>query len=163
MAETIKQISSTFKGDLRKSRTSCRGLVVQDGKVLLVHELNKDVYMSPGGGLEQGESLEECCRRELMEEAGLQVEVGEHLFEIYEYVFDELFIANYFLCKVTGVGEMALTPTEIDHGVTPEWVEIDKAIEIFSHYSEKTPDHESLYLREYTVLNKYLKRNEPAV
>ena len=158
LAETIKQYSSTFKGELRNSRTSCRGLVVQDGKVLLVHELKNGVYMSPGGGLEQGESLEECCRRELMEEAGLQVEVGEHLFEIYEYVFDELFIANYFLCKVTGVGEMALTPTEIDHGVTPEWVDIEKAIEIFSHYKEKTPDHESLYLREYTVLNKYLGR-----
>ena len=53
---------------------------------------------------------------------------------------------------------MALTPTEIDHGVTPEWVDIENAIEIFSHYKEKTPDHESLYLREYTVLNKYLEK-----
>ncbi len=158
MAETINQYSSTFKEPIRKSRTSCRGIVVNDGKVLLIHELNKDVYMSPGGGLEQGESLTECCRRELMEEAGLDVSVGEHLFEIYEYVFDELFIANYFLCEVKGTGKQALTPTEIDHGVTPEWVEIDKAIEIFSHYKEKTPDHESLYLREYTVLNKLFRK-----
>lgn len=158
MAEIINQYSSTFKEPIRKSRTSCRGIVVNDGKVLLIHELNKDVYMSPGGGVEQGESLVECCRRELMEEAGLDVSVGEHLFEIYEYVFDELFIANYFLCEVTGTGKQSLTPTEIDHGVTPEWVEIDEAIEIFSHYNEKTPDHESLYLREYTVLNKFLKK-----
>lgn len=156
MAEIINQVSSTVFEPLRKRRTSCRGIVINDGKVLLVHELNKDVYMSPGGGVEQGESLAECCRRELMEEAGLDVSVGEHLYTIYEYVFDELFIANYFLCEVIGVGEMALTPTEIDHGVIPEWVELEKAIEIFSHYKEKTPDHESLYLREYTILNKYL-------
>ena len=155
-AEIINQVSSTVFEPLRKSRTSCRGIVINDGKVLLVHELNKDVYMSPGGGFEQGESLAECCRRELMEEAGLDVSVGEHLYTIYEYVFDELFIANYFLCEVVGIGKMALTPTEIDHGVTPEWVELEKAIEIFSHYKEKTPDHESLYLREYTILNKYL-------
>ena len=157
-AEIINQYSKTFKEPIRKSRTSCRGIVIKDNKILLVHELNKDVYMSPGGGVEQGESFERCCRRELMEEVGLDVSVGEHLFTINEYVFDELFISNYFLCEVVGVGEMALTPTEIDHGVTPEWVDIEKAIEIFSHYKEKNPDHESLYLREYTVLNKFLKK-----
>ena len=156
MVEIIEQISKTFKEPLRNTRESCRGLVIKDGKVLLIHELNKDVFMSPGGGVEKGETLTQCCERELMEEAGLRVAVGEHLFTVNEYVFDELFIANYFLCEVIGEGKQALTPTEIDHGVTPEWVELEKAIEIFSHYKEKTPDHESLYLREYTILNKYM-------
>ena len=154
MAEIIEQISKTYKEPLRNTRESCRGLVVKDNKILLIHELNKDVYMSPGGGVEEGETLPQCCQRELMEEAGLRVSVGEHLFTINEYVFDELFIANYFICEIIGEGKQALTPTEIDHGVTPEWVDIEKAIEIFSHYKEKTPDIESLYLREYTILNK---------
>lgn len=154
MAEIIEQISKTYKEPLRNTRESCRGLVIKDNKILLIHELNKDVYMSPGGGVEAGETLPQCCQRELMEEAGLKVSVGEHLFTINEYVFDELFIANYFICEIIGEGKKALTPTEIDHGVTPEWVDVEKAIEIFSHYKEKTPDHESLYLREYTILNK---------
>lgn len=154
MAEIINQYSKTFKEPIRKSRTSCRGIVVDNGKILLTYESNKDVYMSPGGGLENGETLEDCCRREIMEESGIDVKVGEHLYIINEYVFDELFISNYFLCEVIGAGEQSLTETEIDHGVTPRWLEIEKAIEIFSHYKEKTPDHESLYLREYTILNK---------
>lgn len=158
MAEIIEQIGKTLKKPLRKTREACRGLVIKDGKILLIHELNKDVYMSPGGGVEEGETLSQCCERELMEEAGLKVSVGEHLFTINEYVFDELFIANYFLCEIIGEGKQALTPTEIDHGVTPEWVDIEKAIEIFSHYKEKTPDHESLYLREFTILNKFLEK-----
>lgn len=91
-----------------------------------------------------------------MEEAGLDVKVGEHLFTVNEYVFDEYHIAHYFLCEVIGAGEPSLTPIEIEHGVAPRWVEIEKAIEIFSHYGEKTPDQESLYLREYTILNKYI-------
>ncbi len=153
-AEIINQVSSTFHEPIRKSREACRCLAVKDGKILLTYETKKDVYMSPGGGLEKDESLEECCAREVMEESGLKVNVGEHLFTVNEYVFDELFIAHYFLCEVTGEGKQALTPTEIDHGVAPKWLEIEKAIEIFSHYKEKTPDHESLYLREYTVLNK---------
>lgn len=158
MAEIIEQICETLTKPLRKTRESCRGLVIKDGKILLIHELNKDVYMSPGGGVEEGETLTQCCERELMEEAGLKVNVGEHLFTINEYVFDELFIANYFLCEIIGEGKQALTPTEIDHGVTPEWVKLEKAIEIFSHYKEKTPDIESLYLREYTILNKFMKK-----
>ncbi len=157
-AEIIHQVSSTFREPIRKARVACRCLAIKDGKILLTYEKNKDVYMSPGGGVEEGESLPECCAREVMEESGLQVDVGEHLFTIYEYVFDELYIAHYFLCEVIGEGQQALTPTEIDHGVMPVWLDIDKAIEIFSHYKEKTPDHESLYLREYTVLNKYSER-----
>ena len=158
MAEILEQMSKTMTKPLRKIRESCRGLVINEGKVLLIHELNKDVYMSPGGGVEEGENLKQCCERELMEEAGLKVRVGSHLFTINEYVFDELFIANYFLCEVIGKGEQALTSTEIDHGVTPEWVGLEEAIEIFSHYKEKTPDIESLYFREYTILNKYMGR-----
>ncbi len=155
MVEIINQLSETFFEPLVKRRIACRGLVVSEGKILLSYERNKDVYMSPGGGLEEGESLEECCAREVLEESGVIVSAREQLFTINEYVFNELYIAHYFLCAVEGEGERSLTPTEIDHGMEPVWVDIDKAIEIFSHYKEKTPDIESLYLREYTVLNKF--------
>ncbi len=156
--EVIKQVSKTFFEPLVKERESCRGLVVKDGKVLLSYESNKGVYMSPGGGVENGEGLQECCARELLEETGLVVTVGQHFLTVKEYVFNELYISHYFLCQVKGEGEKQLTPTEIEHGMEPRWVELEKAIEIFSKYPEKTPDHESLYLREYTVLNKYINK-----
>lgn len=156
--EIITQVSKTFFEPIVKSRESCRGLVIENGKILLSHERHKDVFMSPGGGIEQGEAMKACCEREILEETGLIVTAGEHFITIKEYVFNELYISHYFLCKVTGKGEQQLTPTEIDHGMEPVWVELQKAIEIFSKYAEKTPDHESLYLREYTVLNKYLDK-----
>ncbi len=152
--EIINQVSKTFFEPIEKRRTSCRGIVIKDGKVLLSHELKKDVYMSPGGGLEEGESLAECCKREILEETGVIASVSEQVFTINEYVFNELYIAHYFICSPIGEGEASLTPTEIDHKMVPEWIDIEKAIEIFSHYPERTPDHESLYLREYTVLTK---------
>ena len=95
--EIINQVSKTFFEPIEKRRTSCRGIVMKDGKVLLSHELKKDVYMSPGGGLEEGESLAECCKREILEETGVIASVGEQVFTINEYVFNELYIAHY-LC-----------------------------------------------------------------
>ncbi len=155
--ETINQYSIHFDNPPKKTRPAARGLAVKDGKVLLTYEAKKDVYMSPGGGREGNESFEECCIRELKEESGYDVVPTEAFLVIYEYCFDTCYEAHYFLCDITGQGEANLTPTEIDHGVCPRWLPIEEAIEVFSHYDEKTEDHRSLYLREFTVLNKYLE------
>lgn len=55
------------------------GLVVLDGKVLLIRrgrEPYKDHWSLPGGGIERGERVRETVRREVLEETGLDVEVG---------------------------------------------------------------------------------------
>ncbi|ARV61492.1 DNA mismatch repair protein MutT [Nostocales cyanobacterium HT-58-2] len=36
----------------------------------------------PGGKVEPGESIEECIRREIFEELGIEIEVAEHLITI---------------------------------------------------------------------------------
>lgn len=161
--ETINQYSIHFDDPPKKTRPASRGLVIKDGKVLLTYEANKDVYMSPGGGREGTESFEECCIRELKEESGYDIVPYEPFLIINEYCFDTCYEAHYFLCDISGKGETNLTPTEKDHGVCPRWLPIEEAIEVFSHYDEKAEDHRSLYMREYTVLNKYLdykKRKE---
>jgi 8-oxo-dGTP diphosphatase len=55
------------------------GLIVQDGKVLLIRrgkEPYKDHWSLPGGGVEPGETLRHAVKREMREETGLDVEVG---------------------------------------------------------------------------------------
>ncbi len=50
------------------------GYLVQDGKLLLLHRPrppNADKWSPPGGKTEQGESPEQCLRREFQEETGL--------------------------------------------------------------------------------------------
>ncbi len=156
MVETINQYAKTYDNPPLKVRDASRGIVVENGKVLLSYEVNTNVYMSPGGGLEYGETLEECCIRELREETGYDVIPLERFITINEYCFETLYISNYFICKKVGACSQSLTEIEIEHGITPVWVDIDKAIEIFSDYPNKREDISSLYLREFTVLNKYL-------
>lgn len=155
MIETINQYAKNYDMPPLKERVAARGLVIENGKILLSYEVNTNVYMSPGGGVENGETLEECCIRELQEEAGCRIIPLQHFLIINEYCFDTLYVSNYFICKKTGDCDQSLTEIEIEHGITPVWIDIDKAIEIFSEYPNKREDIASLYLREYTVLTKY--------
>ena len=157
MIEVINQYAKTYSDPPEKERIASRGIIVENGKILLSHELNTGVYMSPGGGIEAGETLEECCIRELKEETGYEVKPIKHFVIINEYCFETMYISNYFICEKVGESKQALTEIEIEHGITPEWVEIEKALEIFGDYASKREDIASLYLREFTVLNKYIK------
>jgi len=157
--EVVELRSEHHSDPPERIRHSGRAIIIKDNKILLSHELNTDIYMSPGGGLEENEELSECCEREVEEETAYLVTAGSEFITVEEYCFETLYISHYFPCEIVGQGKSALTPTEIDHGITAEWVEIEKALEIFGKYEEKREDWRSLYLREFTVLNKYLQKN----
>jgi 8-oxo-dGTP diphosphatase len=56
------------------------GVIVDDGKVLLIRrakEPSLGQWSIPGGAVEVGEKLKEALRREIREETGLEVCVGE--------------------------------------------------------------------------------------
>lgn len=154
---TIKQFARAYTYPPERVRVGCRGLVVKDNKILLSCEERKNVYMSPGGGLEAGETLEECVMRELSEEAGFKVRPVKAFVRVKEYAYEVLWENNYFICEIVGECERNLTESEKYNKVSAKWVDIDEAIKIFSDYQSKGTDQASLYLREFTIL-KMLKK-----
>ena len=67
--------------DSTRHRLRCGGIVVRDGGLVLIHRatdpFEDENWGVPGGGLHSGETLKECVRRELREETGLDVKVGD--------------------------------------------------------------------------------------
>lgn len=155
--ETINQYGAKYMVPPEFERIGCRAIITDGSKILLSHEMNTGVYLSPGGGLEKDESLEDCVLREVLEETGYRAKIVAPFIKVNEYYFEKLYISNYFLCEIIGKEEQSLTETEIIHGVEPEWVEIEKALEIFGSY-ESIADGElaAQYKREFTVLKKYM-------
>jgi 8-oxo-dGTP pyrophosphatase MutT (NUDIX family) len=59
------------------------GILKDDNnRILVSDEYIRGSYFTkfPGGGLEFGEGTRDCLRREFMEETGLEVVVGEHIY-----------------------------------------------------------------------------------
>ena len=55
----------------------CRAIIIHDGKLLVVkHQQDSNYVALPGGHLEQGEDAKECIKREIIEELGIEPEIG---------------------------------------------------------------------------------------
>ncbi len=76
-------------------------LIIKDGKILLMHQMlpNEDFYTLPGGSWEKGETLEETCKREVLEEFGIDVNMGKLIFLLDTTTR----IAFYFACDTDDI------------------------------------------------------------
>ncbi len=144
-----------------KTRVGCRGIVADNSRILISHELNVDFYSIPGGGMEKNETPEECCVREVLEETGYIVKPVKHFLTLNEYYEEYKYIDYYFVCEVTAKSKQNLTEIERERGLVPEWIETEKILEIFSRHNDFALNNEEkrgAYLREYTALKDYLRK-----
>ncbi|HEX5552296.1 MAG TPA: NUDIX domain-containing protein [Chitinophagaceae bacterium] len=101
------------------------GVLISDaGSILVSDEYIKGSFITkfPGGGLEYGEGILDCLKREWREELGQEIEVGRHLyttefFQVSAFGDGRQIISIYYYVK-------ALSPLTVMIKTTP--FEFDK-------------------------------------
>jgi 8-oxo-dGTP pyrophosphatase MutT (NUDIX family) len=99
------------------------GVIVRDGRVLVVHRPRYDDWSLPKGKLRLRESWQEAALREVQEETGLRCELGE-LVGSTRYGLKEV---RYF--RMTCDGE-PVACNEVDE---VRWVPLDEAASLLSY------------------------------
>lgn len=153
--EVIRIIGKNYAGYTAKTRTACRAVIEKGGNLLLSYETLTGTWSLPGGGLEDGESAEACCRREVAEETGVLIRPSECLLEIDEFYEDCRYVNLYFTGEILGETDRHLTPREQAVSLAPRWIEKDAILSVFSaHASFEGIDEirRGIYEREYTAL-----------
>ena len=148
--KTLEIIGDNYFGNWTKTRTACRGIIIQNKRILMSYETKTGQWMIPGGGLESGEDERTCCAREVAEETEL---------EINEYYENCKWVNRYFFCNVKGKIELHMTDREKEAGMEPRWISVDEIINIFSKHADYTDTDEmrrGMYLREYTALTELI-------
>lgn len=155
--ETINIYGDNRHDMYTKIREACRGIVERGGMILLTYEVNTDQWFIPGGGLEDQESIEQCCIRELAEETGFVVNPLFRFLTINEYYEEWLYNSHYFICEITRETQRLLTKREAEVGLEPRWIPLQEAVSIFSKHQDYAHDEMKRggYLREYRALMAY--------
>ena len=71
----------------------------------------------PSGGLEKGETLEECCIREVWEETGYNVEVVNKIYEKEGITYGVPVYVHYYFVKQIGGNMKIQDPDELIHEI----------------------------------------------
>ena len=147
--------------DHRFVRNSARSVILQGGKIAMIHSLQYDYYKFPGGGIEDGEDPVEAMIRETREEAGLVVVPASvrpygyvHRAQRSDHDPKEVFIQDnfYYLCDAeTDAVAQKLDVYEAKERYTLLWVDPLLAIEKNRSVKE-SPYHRLMFEREARVL-----------
>ena len=107
-------------------RVGVGAIIIRNGKVLLVKrgaEPSKGLWAIPGGTLKLGETMRECAAREILEETGVTINVGEcvYVFDFIEYD-DEKKIKFHFVIVDFAAEYVAGVPEGADDALEARWL-----------------------------------------
>ncbi|MFH2136319.1 MAG: NUDIX domain-containing protein [Patescibacteria group bacterium] len=111
-------------------RPAAYAVIVNDGKILLARVKRSGKYWFPGGAVDLGETLKAAAKREVKEEAGIEIEVEKFLDfrEVFFYAEreDKVFhnFSFFYLCKPKTLDLME--DGDVDGGIAerPQWIDI---------------------------------------
>ncbi|MBV8860000.1 MAG: NUDIX hydrolase [Acidobacteria bacterium] len=99
-------------------RIAAGGLVIEDGKILLVRYRGEEgtYLVAPGGAIEDGESLSSAAEREVEEETGVKCEARAAVMIENLRATRYQMVKVWYLCKYVG-GAASRTAGAVEEGI----------------------------------------------
>ena len=158
--KVIEIFDENYKIDkvYNRIRKATRAVIIDKDKLYMERTSSPQMVMLPGGGVEGGESNDECIARECKEECGLIVKPIKHLFAIREYYHDMIFYSVYVQCEIVGKCQKSLTDNEKSLNMTSGWQKCEDALNELNNLMQKYRNSdEELYgchKREYLAIKE---------
>lgn len=149
-------------------RVAARGIIIHEGKILLIYTQKYDDYSLPGGGVdrESGESIEKALIREIEEETGAKNISIQKPFGIFEEIrpihypeYDAMEQISYiYWCDSDPLlGEAKPEDYEVKNGSVPIWVKLDEAIAHNKKILDESPEHMGFSVEREKIIMEMIK------
>ncbi|QTD42378.1 NUDIX hydrolase [Sporosarcina sp. Te-1] len=118
-----------------KSWKGSAGICINDQmEILMVKAFGSEKWAIPSGGIEEGETPEECCVREVKEETGYDIKIMGKL-RVKETVIEGIQVKIHYF-RVVKIGESSGINDPDDNIAEAEWKSISEMKMISHAYPE---------------------------
>lgn len=142
-----------------KPRLTARAVLQRpDGMIAVMYIGKYDIYILPGGGVDEGESIQEALHREIAEETGCLCQSVRELGMVSENRAhaDYTQRSYYYVVQTNGPHQaQQLTETETDNGTRLQWHTLDEAMRLIGSPVHEVRQRIYLQARDMAALTEY--------
>lgn len=131
-----------------------RAIILHENKILLLHTKKYDLYMLPGGRIENDETPEQACIRELEEETGFVGKIVKKTVVIKEFFHEASWESHFYIVNVTDEPKRSVkfTEEEIILGIEEEWFTVDEALNLLDTHDSSFHMGANIMQREFIAI-----------
>ena len=142
-----------------RKRIGARGIILKNDKIAIFYKKNKNEYKLPGGGVEDGENLEDGFKREVLEETGCVVKIQKKLgiTEEFKGIANFYQLSHVYLAEVIeDTHKLNLTEKEKSEGAELLWTTLEQAISLVKNCFDKIKpstydEQENVYATKFII------------
>lgn len=168
MKEVIYNPDNLTEKDIKEIVIRIKGLIINNGNLLIANA--NSLFQFPGGHLEENETFEECLKREVLEETGINIEskeIGKPFFKVSYFVKrdkgNRKSDVYYYIIKTNkepNINDIKLTERELKANFKIESITLKDSIEIIKDNIPNHEDNKIISRDMILAIEEYLKEGE---